>query len=318
MKIVFLDRQTLAPHIQLRPLSGEHHWQNYNSTLPEQVLERLSDCDIAVVNKVQLTAALLKQLPKLKLIAVAATGTNNVDLAAAQALGIKVCNIRDYAAQTIAEHVMALIYALQRSIGPYHQSIANGRWQAAQQFCYFDYPIENIRGKTLALVGYGNLGQHVASLAKANGLHVIVSERPNEPAREGRVEFKQALREANIVSLHCPLTPQTQGMIGAAELQMMKPNSMLINTARGGIVDEQALLTALRNKQIAGAASDVFVNEPPKADDPVMQLVTLDNFIATPHVAWAATENMQALADQLLENVEAFIACGLNNEVLPG
>ncbi|MEE1672313.1 D-2-hydroxyacid dehydrogenase [Agarivorans aestuarii] len=308
MKIVFLDRLTLASHVKLARPSFEHHWQEFSSTTPSQVLERCQDASIIIVNKVPLTKAILTRLPQLKMIAVAATGTNNVDLAAAAELGIVVSNIRNYAAQSIAEHSLALMFNLRRNVLAYHQAIQQGRWQEAKQFCFFDFPIDNLAKQTLAIIGGGNLGQATAQLASNIGMNVLFSERKGQTPRPGKTAFEEAIRKADVISIHCPLNSQTKDLIAGKEFAMMKKTALLINTARGGIVNEQALFQALHNKQIAGAASDVSECEPPTKDSPLMQALSLNNLIVTPHVGWASSQNMQVLADQLIENIEAFVA----------
>ncbi|MDO6766035.1 D-2-hydroxyacid dehydrogenase [Agarivorans sp. 1_MG-2023] len=317
MKIVFLDRLTLANNIKLSRPQFPHQWYEYPSSTSQQVLERANDADIIIVNKVQLNRQLLEQLPQLKMIAVAATGTNNVDLHAAKELNIVVSNVRDYASQSIAEHSLALMFNLRRNLLAYHQAIQHGRWQESQQFCFFDYPIDNLAGQTLLVIGAGNLGQATAELASNIGMKVIFAEHKNKQPRPGRVDFNQALSCADVISIHCPLTPQTQDLIDEPEFLLMKKNALLINTARGGIVNEQALLQALQNKQIAGAASDVSESEPPKADSPLLQAMHLNNFIMSPHIGWASQQNMQMLADQVIGNIDAFAAGQTRHQVFP-
>ncbi|WP_411992811.1 D-2-hydroxyacid dehydrogenase [Agarivorans sp. DSG3-1] len=317
MKIVFLDRLTLANNIELSRPQFPHQWHEYPSSTSQQALERANNADIIIVNKVQLNRQLLEQLPQLKMIAVAATGTNNVDLNAAKELNIVVSNVRDYASQSIAEHSLALMFNLRRNLLAYHQAIQQGRWQQSQQFCFFDYPIDNLAGQTLLVIGAGNLGQATAELASNIGMKVIFAEHKNKQPRPGRMAFNQALSCADMISIHCPLTPQTQDLIDEPEFLLMKKNALLINTARGGIVNEQALLLALQNKQIAGAASDVSESEPPKADSPLLQAMHLNNFIMSPHIGWASQQNMQMLADQLIGNIDAFAAGQARHQVFP-
>ncbi|GDY27167.1 lactate dehydrogenase [Agarivorans sp. Toyoura001] len=317
MKIVFLDRLTLSNNIKLSRPQFSHQWHEYPRSTSQQVLERANDADIIIVNKVQLNRQLLEQLPQLKMITVAATGTNNVDLHAAKELNIVVSNVRDYASQSIAEHSLALMFNLRRNLLAYHQAIQQGRWQQSQQFCFFDYPIDNLAGQTLLVIGAGNLGQATAELASNIGMKVIFAEHKNKQPRPGRVDFNQALSCADVISIHCPLTPQTQDLIDEPEFLLMKKNALLINTARGGIVNEQALLLALQNKQIAGAASDVSESEPPKADSPLLQAMHLNNFIMSPHIGWASQQNMQMLADQLIGNIDAFAAGQARHQVFP-
>lgn len=308
MKLVFLDRQTLAPEIELRAPSFEHRWQSYQETAPGQVVSRLQDADIAIVNKVRLNADTLAQLPGLKLVAIAATGSDNVDLNACRHAGIAVCNIRDYSKNSVPEHALALIMALNRSLNAYHVSIAAGRWQQAGQFCYFDYPIRDLAGQTLGLIGYGTIAQDLEKLALALGMKVMVSARKDQPAGPGRFSFDEVLARADVVSLHCPLTHETRHLIGAREFALMKPDALLINVGRGGLVDEAALLAALEQNRIGGAGFDVVSEEPPSMDNPLMQALHYPNFILTPHVAWASRSAMQRLADQLIDNIEAFVA----------
>ncbi|MEF8753929.1 MAG: D-2-hydroxyacid dehydrogenase [Accumulibacter sp.] len=306
-RIVYLERESIVAEVR-RP-AFPHHWREHPCTLQTEVGERLAGATIAIVNKLQLDAGLIAALPALRMIAVAATGTNNVDLDACRAHGIVVSNIRGYAVHTVPEHVFALLLALSRNLIAYRQSVAAGRWQQAEQFCFFDHPIRDLHGMTLAIIGSGSLGCGVARLAEAFGMHVLRSERKDAATlRPGYTPFPQVLREADVISLHCPLTSATRHLIGADELQAMKRSALLINTARGGLVDEAALLAALREGRIAGAGFDVLSVEPPAAGNPLLtpELLALPNFLLTPHVAWASQPAMQALADQLTANLEAF------------
>ncbi|WP_407528657.1 D-2-hydroxyacid dehydrogenase [Methylobacterium oryzisoli] len=268
------------------------------------MVERLADAEIAIVNKVPMRADTLRQLPKLKLIAVAATGTDIVDKAVAKEQGITVVNIRNYAFNTVPEHVVALIFALRRAIVPYANSTRRRDWNKSRQFCYFDYPIRDIAGSTLGIVGYGALGKSIAKRAEALGMKVIAYD---VFPQEGLVDFETILRESDVITLHAPLTPETRNMIGREEFAKMKRDAILINTARGGLVDEAALAEALRNGTIAGAGFDVLTTEPP-VDGNVLLDLDLPNLIVTPHVAWASKEAMQILSDQLVDNIEAFVA----------
>lgn len=316
MNIVFIDRKTLSNEVSLKPLHFTHHWQDYGHTRPEQVVDRALDATILINNKVPLGADILKQLPKLKLIVIPATGYNHIDLHACSQLGITVCNIPNYAETTVPEHVLALILALQRQIMPYHRSVAAGRWQESGQFCYFDYPIRDLKGSTLGIVGSGALGSAVAKLAACLGVNVIFSGRKNDPTtREGQVPFKQMLAQSDIISLHCPLTANTKHLLSHAEFAQMKRSPLIINTARGGLIDSAALVAALDSRQIRGAGIDVCSSEPPPKNHPFMQILDRDNFILTPHVAWSSIEAMQYLADQLIETVTAFVAGRAMNTV---
>lgn len=306
-RIVHLERDSVIA--ELRHPDFPHHWVDYPKTQQDEVSERLAGATIAIVNKLRIDAGLLAALPALQMVAVAATGINNIDLDACRARGIVVANIRGYAVHAVPEHVLALVLALSRNILAYRQSVAEGRWQRAEQFCFFDHPIRDLHGATLALIGSGSLGSGVARLAGAFGMHVLRSERKDAlSVRPGYVPFAEALRQADVVSLHCPLTADTMKLIGEAELRSMKPSALLINTARGGLVDEAALAGALREGWIAGAGFDVLSVEPPRSGNPLLapDLLALPNFLLTPHVAWASQPAMQALADQLIANLEAF------------
>lgn len=307
MNIVFLDRDTISPQTVLRPPSFDHQLTIHGNTLPEDVAQRIVAADIVVVNKVKLAGEVLRLAPKLKLIAVAATGTDNVDLNACAERGIAVSNIRNYAVHTVPEHTFALIFALRRSICAYRESVNAGRWQESGQFCYFDYPIRDLAGSTLGVIGDGVLGQAVADVGKALGMRVLFSAFKG--AREmGALytPFDEILARSDIITLHCPLNDATRGMIGAAEFAKMQRKPLLINTARGGLVDESAVGAALETGQISGAGFDVVSVEPPPADHPFVKLNQRADFILTPHVAWASEEAIQSLADQLIQNIEAF------------
>lgn len=314
--IVFLERDSIRAVVR-RPAFA-HTWEEYPMTLPDELPGRLGNATIAVTNKVRLAGELLARLPRLRLIAGAATGTDNIDLDYCRDNGIAVTNIRGYAVRAVPEHVMMLILVLRRQLLPYRRDVAAGRWQQAPLFCFFDHPIRDLYGSTLALVGRGSLGQGVARLAEAFGMRILWSERPGAPAaRPGYVPFAQALAEADVLSLHCPLTGETRGMIGEAELRAMKPDALLINTARGGLVDEAALARALREGWIGGAGIDVLSGEPPRDGNPLLDpgIVDLPNLLLTPHVAWASGAAMQTLADQLVDNIEAFVRGAAVNRV---
>ncbi len=308
-KIVFLDRATLG--VPLRPPNFPHTYVEYDSTTAEQAAERLKEATIVIDNKVPLRAATLARLPKLKLIALAATGSDCVDQDFCRDHGIAVSNIRDYADTTVPEHVLALMFALRRNLIAYDRDIRAGRWQKADQFCFIDYPIRDIAGSTMGIVGYGALGRSVAVRARALGMTVLIHSR--SPA-EGAVDLDTLLRQSDVVSLHCPLTDQTRNLIGAAELAMMKSDAILINTARGGLVDADALAQALRGGVIGGAGIDVLAEEPPRGGNPLLGL-DLPNLIVTPHIAWASGAAMRILADQLIGNIEAFVAGAPRNLV---
>ncbi len=317
-RVVILDRDTISPETVLRPLSFRHQLEVFDRTAAEQVAGRIADADIVITNKAPVREAALDGAKRLRLIAVAATGTDMVDVKAAGARGITVSNIRNYAANTVPEHTFALILALRRSILPYRESVGRGRWREAAQFCYFDYPIRDLAGSTLGLIGDGVLGKAVAKLGEAFGMKVLFSDYKGTTGMGPLyTPFWDVLRQSDVITLHTPLLPSTRNLIGAAEFAAMERKPLLINTARGGLVDEAALVTALRTGQIAGAGFDVVTTEPPPDDHPLVQLLELPNFILTPHVAWASQEAIQGLADQLIDNVEAFWAGSPRNLVTP-
>ncbi|MCG7498697.1 D-2-hydroxyacid dehydrogenase [Vibrio sp. Of7-15] len=305
--IVFLDTATIPPHITIPRPGIEHQWQEYASTSVEELDDRLFGAEIVISNKVVLNASTLARHPHIKLIAIAATGTNNVDLDYCQANDIAVANIQGYATRSVPEHVVAMMFALKRNLLGYHQDIAQGEWQKQQQFCFFTHPIMDIAGSTLGLVGSGSLGQAVASLAKGLGMTVLFAERKGAAiCREGYFPFEQVLAEADVISLHCPLTDETTNLISTNELKAMKESAVLINTGRGGLVDEAALVKALKEKEIAGAGVDVFTQEPADNSNPLLANQHLANLLLTPHVAWGSDSSIGTLLDLLMENIEAF------------
>jgi glycerate dehydrogenase len=315
-RIVCLERDSVIADFR-RP-AFPHEWVDYPMSAPAQAVERLQGATIAVINKVPLPAVAVDALKSLKMVAVMATGTNIVDLEACRQRSIVVSNIRGYADHTVPEHALALLLALSRNLAAWRATVQAGRWQQSDQFCLFDHPIRDLHGATLGLIGSGSLGNGVARLAEAFGMRVLRAERKGAAAlRPGHTEFHEVLRQADAISLHCPLTPETRGLIGEAELRAMKPTALLINTARGGLVDEAALVRALREGWIAGAGFDVITAEPPPAGHPMLApaLLALPNFLLTPHVAWSSRPAMQALADQLIDNIEAFAAGQPRNRV---
>lgn len=303
--IVFLERDTF--NVSFRKPAFEHEWVEFGETTPGEVVQRLGQATIAICNKVSLRGEALAQLPNLRLIAVAATGVDNVDLAFCRNHNIAVCNTRGYAANSLPEHALMLMLALRRNLVAYRNDVRNGRWHEARQFCLLDHPIADLKGSTLGIVGFGTLGKSMAELGRAIGMDVIVAERKNAATvREGRVDFGELLERSDVISLHCPLTEETKNLISAGELGQMKCDAILINTARGGLIDDHALLAALQDGRIAGAGIDVLRNEPPREGNPLLE-VDLPNLIVTPHNAWASRQSMQTLADQLIDNLEAFV-----------
>ena len=312
-RIVFLDRDSVIANV--RKPSFAHEWSEYPATKAADAVQRLRDAraTIAITNKVPLRAADLAQLPELKMIAVAATGTDIIDLQACRERGIVVSNIRNYAVHTLPEHTFALILALRRQLVAYREDIEAGLWQKSERFCLFGHPISDLAGSRLGLAGYGALGKSVAQIARAFGMEVVVFNR-SPVTDEGikQVSWDELLETSDVLSLHLPLNDKTRNIICAKELIRMKSSALLINTARGGLVDEVALADALRTGVIAGAGFDVLVKEPPPEDNVLLNL-RLPNFILTPHSAWASSQAMQVLSDQLIDNIEAWHAGAPNN-----
>ena len=304
-RIVFLERNTFKVEFP-RP-QFEHAWDDYAETAPDQIVERLQNATIAICNKLPLRASDLARLPLVKLIAVAATGVDNIDLDYCKQQGIAVCNAQHYAGNSLPEHVLLLMLALRRNLNSYLEDVRAGAWQEAKQFCLLDHPIHDLRGSTLGVVGYGFLGRAVGNLATAVGMELLIAERKAAPeTRTGRAAFNEVLQASDVITLHCPLTKETMNLIDWSELQLMKREALLLNTARGGLVNETALLQALSEGVIAGAAFDVLSQEPPRDGNPLLE-AKLPNLIVTPHVAWASREAMQTLANQLVASMEAFV-----------
>ena len=312
-KIVFLDSASIIADIR-RP-AFPHQWEQYPATSAGQTVERLKDATIVITNKVLLRRETLVQLSKLKMVAVAATGVNNVDIDCCRERGIVVANIRNYSVHTVPEHVFMLMLALRRNLLAFRADVCNGAWQKSEQFCLFTHPVRDLHGSTLGIVGNGAIGTAVAQIALAFGMQVLIAEHKGvAQVRTGYTAFDTVLQESDVISLHLPLNEQTRHLIGTAEFARMKPGALLINTARGGLVDEAALLEALRSKRIGGAGFDVLEKEPPAQGHPLLDL-DMPNFIMTPHIAWSGREAMQTLADQLIDNIEAFVAGTPQNRV---
>lgn len=312
MNIVFLDSTAIPKHIPIPRPTFAHQWTEYEHTSAQQTVERAKEADIVITSKVVFSREVMQQLPKLKLIAITATGTNNVDLDAAKELGVTVKNVTGYSSVTVPEHVLGLIYALKHSLMNWYKAQLSAKWADCKQFCYFDYPITDVRGSTLGVIGKGNLGKEIGRLATLLGMNVIYAEHKDAiTIREGYVPFETVLKEADIVTLHCPLTESTKNLINADTLKLMKPSAFLINTGRGPLVDEKALVEALENGTIAAAALDVLIKEPPEKDNPVIQAATrLPNLIITPHIAWASDSAVTTLVTKVAQNIEEFVASG--------
>lgn len=301
-RVVFLDRLSLKATVR-QPASAESYVE-HDKTSAEQIVARLAGATVAITNKVPLRAETLAQLPSLKMIAVAATGYDVIDLPYCRERGIAVANIRNYAVHTVPEHAFSLILALRRNLLAYRADVEAGLWQQSDQFCFFTHPIGDLHGATLGIVGEGAIGQGTAAIARGFGMNVLFAD--HEPPKMPGVEFTpldEVIARSDVLSLHCPLTPATRNLIGIEQLRRMKRTALLINTSRGGLVDEAALIQALDEGLIAGAGFDVLTTEPPKNGHPLLD-IRRPNFILTPHVAWASDNAMQFLADQLIDNID--------------
>ncbi|MDT8363319.1 MAG: 2-hydroxyacid dehydrogenase [Nitrosomonas sp.] len=311
MRAVFLDFDSVTRGDIDRTVLSQviSPWVFHGDTDPSRLAERIRDAEIVVTNKTMLDRAAISAANQLKLICVAATGYNNVDLIAAAERNIAVCNVRGYATQSVVQHVFMLMLVLIRHFIDYRHLVKNGGWQASHFFCRLDYSIEELTGKTLGIIGYGELGQAVARVAEAFGMQVWIAEHKEAPAssiRPGRMPFDEVLTHSDFISLHCPLSTMTHDLISQREFGLMKPAAYLINTARGALVNEAALLESLENNRIAGAAIDVLQKEPPTHGHPLLAYPH-PNLIVTPHVAWASRESRQRLLGLLAENIHNFI-----------
>jgi glycerate dehydrogenase len=302
-RVVFLDRGSLP--VRLRRPRCAADYVEYPQSAPQVVSERLQMASVAIINKVPLRSATLAQLPQLRLIALAATGYDCVDIDYCRSHGIAVSNVRNYAVHAVSEHSFALLLALRRNLLRYRSLVRDGGWQRSEQFCAFDGPLRDLHGSLLVIVGRGAIGRATAQLGQGFGMQVLFARSSERAHQEGTEPLPQLLPAADVVSLHCPLTPETRAMIGERELRSMKRDAILINTARGGLVDETALARALREGWIGGAGFDVLSIEPPRSGNVLLEL-DLPNFILTPHIAWASTEAMERLADELADNIDAW------------
>ncbi|WP_091979130.1 D-2-hydroxyacid dehydrogenase [Pseudoalteromonas denitrificans] len=309
MNIVILDAATLnnTDLSVLNKINAKIMTQIefYETTSKTQIFERCHNADIIITNKVHLAHHDLAQLPKLKLICIAATGTNNINLISAKKLGIAVTNVAGYSTASVVQHTFTLLLTLMNSSHKYIQDCQNGVWQKSSMFCSLKHSMNEVQNKTLAIIGYGDLGKGVADIAQAFGMHVLICERKGSQPREGRTDFNSALTQADIISIHCPLTAETHNLISDTELNLMKPSAVLINTARGGIVDEKALVNALESKTIQAAATDVLTKEPADDDNPLIRY-SGNNLIITPHIAWASKESINRLVNEISLNIKAF------------
>ncbi|WP_213875259.1 2-hydroxyacid dehydrogenase [Pseudomonas sp. dw_358] len=302
-RAVFLDYRSLdLGDLDPAPLQAAFdELQLHDATAEQDIVQRLQGASVAIVNKVRLDASTLAQLPDLELILVSATGTNNIDLEAAQARGIPVRNCKGYGTPSVAQHTLMLLLALATRFPDYQQAIKAGRWQQASQFCLLDFPIVELEGKALGLLGHGELGSAVGRLAEAFGMRVLIGQLPGRPARPDRLALDELLPQIDALTLHCPLTEQTRNLIGARELGLLKPGAFVVNTGRGGLVDEHALADALRAGHLGGAATDVLTVEPPTQGNPLLDN-SIPRLIVTPHNAWGSREARQRIIGQLAAN----------------
>jgi len=303
LSAVFLDQASLDQgDLDMQALhDSTSQLTLFAATAPEQVAQRIGDHQAVITNKVVIDERIMQACPQLQLILIAATGTNNVDLEAARRRGIGVYNCQAYGTPSVAQHTLMLMLVLITRFESYRQAVREGAWQRSSQFCLLDYPIGELSGRTLGILGYGELGQHVGHLASAFGMRVLVGSVPGR-THPDRPALDELLPQIDILSLHCPLTDNTRGMIGAAQLAAMKPGSLLINTGRGGLVDEQALVGSLRSGHLGGAGFDVLTTEPPVAGNPLLE-AQLPNLVVTPHSAWGSREARQRIVAQLAENL---------------
>ncbi|MEN2394512.1 2-hydroxyacid dehydrogenase [Pseudomonas halotolerans] len=308
-RAVFLDHPSLdLGDLNLGPLRKcFSELQLFARTTGDEVTERLKGATVAITNKVVIDATAMAANPELKLILISATGTNNVDLDAARQHGITVCNCQGYGTPSVAQHTIMLLLNLATRLGDYQKAVAEGRWQQASQFCLLDYPIVELEGKTLGLLGHGELGSAVGRLAEAFGMRVLLGQIPGRPARPDRLPLDQLLPQVDALTLHCPLNEHTRNFIGARQLALLKPGAFVLNTARGGLIDEQALADALRSGHLGGAATDVLSVEPPTQGNPLLA-ADIPRLIVTPHNAWGSREARQRIVGQLTENALGFFS----------
>ena len=310
---LFLDRASLYPDdLDLKVLEAVASWQWFDNARTSDIQHYLEEAEIIVSNKVVINREVIEGSKQLKLICVAATGVNNIDLEAAHLHNITVCNARAYATSSVVQHVFSLLLHLNRKLSSYRQSVIDGNWSQSEFFCYFGEPVSDLEGKTLGIIGYGELGKAVARIAECFAMKVLLASRDEADSRPGRVDLTELLSSSDVVSLHCPLTENNRHMIAADELALMKTDAILINTARGGLVDEAALLNALENNQIGAAALDVLEQEPPPANHPLFSYHA-DNLIITPHVAWASQQSRQRLVNEIADNIQAYLRGELRN-----
>lgn len=307
MKAVFLDTASIHPDdLDLSALQKScEDWRWLDNVEAGTVLDAIGDAEIVITNKVELDEAVIAEAPALKLICAAATGVNNIDIDAAARRGVVVSNARSYATPSVVQHVFTLLLSLVTNVGRYQHDVTSGQWSKSEFFCLLDHPVRELSGMTMGIVGYGELGQAVAKVAGCFGMQVLIAKRGDDDTRRGRISLQELLPQVDVLSLHCPLTETTRGLISALQISFMKDDAIIINTARGGLIDEQALLSALRAGTLGGAGLDVLALEPPPSDSELLQDKP-PNLIITPHTAWASREARQRLVGELVANITAF------------
>ena len=318
MHSVFLDYATVSFDGDLDPrslLDALPGLELRGHTAQDEVAARIASAEVVLVNKLRITREAMEAARSLRLVALAATGTNNVDLVAAAERDIAVCNLQDYCTASVVQHVFGVLLALTHRLREYDALVRTGAWQRGEQFCLLDFPIRELAGRNLGILGYGTLGKGVAQVARAFGMQVLVANRPGGTREAGRIDLHELLPRVDVLSLHCPLSPATQGVIGAPELALMKRDAVLVNTARGALLDSAALADALRGGRLGGAAIDVLPQEPPVDGNPLLA-GDIPNLIVTPHIAWAAREARQRCVDEMAANVRAFRSGERRNRVV--
>jgi glycerate dehydrogenase len=316
LKTVFLDYDTVSNGdldlTRLREAAGD---LILHESSDAKIAERIHDADVALLNKLDLTGEILRGAPRLKLVALAATGTNNVDLIAARELGIAVCNVTAYCTASVVQHVWGLILSLTQHVYEFSQLSKDGSWAKDEAGAVLSYPIRELQGRIFGVVGWGELGRGAARIAEAFGMQVKIANRPGGPSQSGRVPLDELLATADIISLHCPLNDATRGLIGERQLTLMKPDALLINTARGALIDGAALAAALKAGRLGGAGIDVLTQEPPPPGEPLLDS-QIPNLLMTPHIAWAAREARQRCIDEMAANIRDFRGGGRRGRVV--
>jgi len=304
MNIVILDQATLGDDMDFSPFQQEGHLNIFSTTTPDEVTQRVKDAEIIITNKVIISKEVMNAAPNLKLICVAATGYNNIDISEASLRGITVANVKGYSTDSVAQLTFCFILALSNSLIEFDSDVKKGVWNQWHSFSMLTHPFTELKNKTLGIIGYGTIGKRVGEIARVFGMNVIISERKHATSfREGRTDFNNTLATSDYLTFHMPLTDETRNLISEKEFNIMKSTSILINTSRGGVIDEEALYNALKNKRIKAAGVDVLNSEPPRSGS---KLFELKNCLVTPHIAWTSHEARTRLIEGLLLNIQKF------------